>query len=81
MGSFSIWHWLVVLLIILLVFGTRKLRGMGTDLGHAVRNFKDGMKMADDDNNKEEEPLVIEGQMPIADSDENTAAAAKKRKH
>jgi len=43
MGTFSIWHWLVVLLIVLLVFGTRKLRNMGGDLGNAVKNFKDAM--------------------------------------
>jgi len=44
MGSFSIWHWLVVLVIVLLVFGTKKLRNIGTDLGGAVKGFKDGMK-------------------------------------
>jgi sec-independent protein translocase protein TatA len=44
MGSFSIWHWLIVLLIILLVFGTKKLRNIGADLGGAVRGFKQGMK-------------------------------------
>lgn len=44
MGSFSIWHWLIVLLIVLLIFGTKKLRNMGSDLGGAVRNFKDAMK-------------------------------------
>ena len=44
MGSFSIWHWLIVLLIVLLVFGTKKLRNMGTDLGGAVKNFKDAVK-------------------------------------
>jgi sec-independent protein translocase protein TatA len=44
MGSFSIWHWLVVLVIVLLVFGTKKLRNMGQDLGGAVKGFKDGMK-------------------------------------
>ncbi len=44
MGSFSIWHWLIVLLIVLLIFGTKKLRNMGTDLGGAVKGFKDGMK-------------------------------------
>jgi len=43
MGSFSIWHWLIVLLIIALVFGTKKLRNMGEDLGGAVRGFKKGM--------------------------------------
>lgn len=44
MGSFSIWHWLVVLLIVVLVFGTKKLKNIGGDLGGAVKGFKDGMK-------------------------------------
>lgn len=44
MGSFSIWHWLVVLLIVVLVFGTKKLKNIGSDLGGAVKGFKDGMK-------------------------------------
>lgn len=44
MGSFSIWHWLVVLVIIVLVFGTKKLGSVGKDLGSAVKGFKDGLK-------------------------------------
>ena len=44
MGSFSIWHWLIVLVIVMLVFGTKKLRNIGSDLGGAVRGFKDGIK-------------------------------------
>ena len=44
MGSFSIWHWAIVLLIVVMVFGTKKLRNMGGDLGGAVKGFKDGMK-------------------------------------
>jgi sec-independent protein translocase protein TatA len=44
MGSLSIWHWLIVLLIVALVFGTKKLRNIGTDLGSAVKGFKEGMK-------------------------------------
>lgn len=47
MGSFSIWHWLVVLVIVVLVFGTKKLRNVGQDLGGAVKGFKEGMKEAD----------------------------------
>jgi sec-independent protein translocase protein TatA len=43
MGSFSIWHWLIVLLIVVLVFGTKKLRNVGSDVGGAVKNFKDAM--------------------------------------
>ena len=46
MGSFSIWHWLIVLVIVALVFGTKKLRNMGEDLGGAVKGFKKGMKDA-----------------------------------
>jgi sec-independent protein translocase protein TatA len=44
MGTFSIWHWLVVLVIVLLVFGTKKLKNLGSDLGGAVKGFKDGVK-------------------------------------
>ena len=44
MGSLSIWHWLIVLLIVVLVFGTKKLKNIGQDLGGAVKGFKDGMK-------------------------------------
>jgi len=44
MGSFSIWHWLIVLVIVMLVFGTKKLGNIGQDLGKAVKGFKDGMK-------------------------------------
>jgi sec-independent protein translocase protein TatA len=44
MGSFSIWHWLIVLVIVMLVFGTKKIGNMGSDLGKAVKGFKDGMK-------------------------------------
>ena len=44
MGSFSLWHWLIVLVIVMLVFGTKKLRNLGSDLGGAVKGFKDGMK-------------------------------------
>ena len=43
MGSFSIWHWLIVLLIVVLIFGTKKLRNIGTDLGGAVKEFKDAV--------------------------------------
>jgi sec-independent protein translocase protein TatA len=44
MGSLSIWHWLIVLLIVALVFGTKKLRNIGEDLGGAVKGFKEGMR-------------------------------------
>jgi len=44
MGSFSIWHWLIVLVIVVLIFGTKKLKNIGSDLGGAVKGFKDGVK-------------------------------------
>ena len=49
MGTFSIWHWLIVLLIVVMVFGTNKLKNIGTDLGSAVKGFKEGMKEASSD--------------------------------
>ncbi len=48
MGSFSIWHWLIVLVVVVLIFGTKKLRNLGTDLGSAVKGFKEGMKTEDE---------------------------------
>ena len=44
MGSLSIWHWLIVLLVVIMIFGTKKLRNMGSDLGGAVKGFKEGMQ-------------------------------------
>ena len=48
MGSLSIWHWLIVLVIVALVFGTKKIGNMGADLGKAVKGFKDGVKGEED---------------------------------
>ena len=68
MGSFSIWHWLIVLIIVMLVFGTKKLRNIGADLGGAVRGFKDGMKEGGSDkpaagNPQKTEANIIEGEI------------------
>ncbi|WP_269533614.1 Sec-independent protein translocase subunit TatA [Chitinimonas sp. BJYL2] len=57
MGSFSIWHWLVVLVIVVLVFGTKKLGNVGKDLGSAVKGFKDGMKGEDETPKVTEKPV------------------------
>ena len=66
MGSFSIWHWLIVLLVVVLIFGTKKLRNLGTDLGGAVKGFKEGMKTEEDSSPKTEIPpgagQTIEGE-------------------
>lgn len=68
MGSFSIWHWLIVLLIVVLVFGTKKLKNIGQDLGGAVKGFKDGMR----DGSAPEQPVppaqqVTSAPAPAAD--------------
>ena len=63
MGSLSIWHWIIVLVIVMMVFGTKKLRNMGQDLGGAVKGFKDGIK---------------EGSAEAGDKATDTASAAAK---
>jgi sec-independent protein translocase protein TatA len=57
MGTFSIWHWVIVLVIVMLVFGTKKLGNIGGDLGKAVKGFKDGVKGSEDD--KEAAPSQV----------------------
>ena len=70
MGSLSIWHWLIVLLIVVMVFGTKKLKNMGGDLGGAVKGFKDGMK--DGSTSADDKPAAPAGQVA------NAAAASEK---
>lgn len=48
MGSLSIWHWILVLVVVVLVFGTKKLGNVGSDLGKAIKGFKDGIKGEED---------------------------------
>lgn len=64
MGSFSIWHWLIVLVIVLLVFGTKKLRNLGSDLGGAVKGFKDGLR----DGQEPETPVPPQTQNQVTSS-------------
>lgn len=59
MGSFSIWHWLIVLLVVVLVFGTKKLGNVGSDLGKAVKGFKDGVK-GEEEAPKAADPKIID---------------------
>ncbi|MDX8379780.1 MAG: Sec-independent protein translocase subunit TatA [Gallionella sp.] len=65
MGSLSIWHWLIVLVVVMLVFGTKKLRNIGGDLGGAVKGFKEGMGSVNDDPAKQvkDEGQTIEGEV------------------
>ncbi len=63
MGSLSIWHWLIVLVIVMMVFGTKKLRNIGSDLGGAVKGFKEGMKSDDDAKQLTADGKTIEGEV------------------
>ena len=76
MGSFSIWHWLIVLLIVVMVFGTKKLKNMGSDLGAAVKGFKDGVKGAGEG----DQPLPPSQQVGATKSDANTVDVETKTK-
>jgi sec-independent protein translocase protein TatA len=75
MGSFSIWHWLIVLVIVMLVFGTKKIGNIGSDLGKAVKGFKDGVK-------GEEEKATQNGvpSQPSQVTDKNTVDVEVKEK-
>ena len=57
MGGFSIWHWMIVLIIVMLVFGTKKLRNIGADLGGAVKGFKEGIKESETVDEAADKPL------------------------
>lgn len=63
MGAFSLWHWLIVLLIVVLVFGTKKLRNMGSDVGGAVNEFKKAMKDSGAEDKPNEAGATIEGEV------------------
>ncbi|RZL08490.1 MAG: Sec-independent protein translocase subunit TatA [Rubrivivax sp.] len=76
MGSLSIWHWLIVLVIVMMVFGTKKLKNMGGDLGSAVKGFKDGMK---DGTAPDQPPSQVTGST-AARTDANTVDVDAKTK-
>ncbi len=78
MGSFSIWHWLIVLLIVVMVFGTKKLKNMGADLGGAVKGFKDGMK--DGAASVDEKPVATQQVSNAAASEKTTIDVEAKQK-
>lgn len=66
MGTFSIWHWLIVLAIVVLVFGTRKLKDMGGDLGGAIKNFKQAMKEGEAEGDKKADDALPQDKTPKA---------------
>jgi len=74
MGTFSIWHWLIVLVVVILVFGTKKLSSLGSDLGKAVKGFKEGIKTPDEEAQEKKE---IEGEVIKTKQDDNTSEKTK----
>ena len=71
MGSFSIGHWLIVLVIVLLIFGTKKLRNLGGDLGGAIKNFKSSMKEGETDAAKHVDQIVNNGDKTDSSTQQN----------
>ncbi len=63
MGSFSLWHWLIVLLIVVLIFGTKKLKNIGGDVGGAVNEFKKAMNEGKVEDTAEKTGTTIEGEV------------------
>ena len=64
MGTWSIWHWLVVLAIVVVIFGTKKMRTLGSDLGAAIKNFKGAMREGEQDENKKPDEVTKAGDGP-----------------
>ncbi|HXH03581.1 MAG TPA: Sec-independent protein translocase subunit TatA [Candidatus Competibacteraceae bacterium] len=82
MGSFSIWHWLIVLAVVLLIFGTKRLRSLGSDLGASIKGFREAMKEGEQkaaaEQGKEQldqntQSRVIEGEVERSKDKQNTA--------
>lgn len=78
MGSFSIWHWLVVLVIVLVIFGAKKLRNVGSDLGAAIRNFKTSMK--EEDEKPKDGPTAEAAKLPDSGRVIDAEVTAKEKK-
>ena len=74
MGGMSIWHWVIVLLVVVLVFGTKKLGNMGGDIGKAVKGFKDGVK------GEEDKPTAVVPPSQVADKTTIDVEAKEKNK-
>jgi sec-independent protein translocase protein TatA len=81
MGSFSIWHWLIVLVIVMLVFGTKKLGNMGSDLGKAVKGFKDGVKGEEEKAAEQNAANVGQSPQQVADKTTIDVEAREKTRH
>ncbi len=77
MGTFSIWHWIIVLVIVVLVFGTKKLRNLGGDLGNAIKGFKDGMKEPETENTTSQSTRINDPIIEVEARKETSTSAFK----
>jgi sec-independent protein translocase protein TatA len=80
MGSMSIWHWLIVLVVVVVVFGTGKLRNAGSDLGKAVKGFKDGVK-GEEEKSSGHAPQTPQSPQQVADKSTIDVDAREKTRH
>ena len=69
MGSFSITHWLILLVVVIIVFGTSKLKNAGKDLGGAVKGFKDAVKEEDKPKIDNHEKTIIAEEVKVEPKD------------
>jgi sec-independent protein translocase protein TatA len=81
MGSLSIWHWVIVLVVVMLIFGTKKISNIGGDLGKAVKGFKDGVKGEEDKANPNASSTAGQPQQQVADKSTIDVETREKTRH
>lgn len=81
MGSMSIWHWVIVLVVVMLIFGTKKISNIGGDLGKAVRGFKDGVKGEEDKANPNATASTTQTPQQVADKSTIDVETRDKSRH
>jgi sec-independent protein translocase protein TatA len=81
MGSMSIWHWVIVLVVVVLLFGTKKLGNVGSDIGKAVKGFKDGVKGEDEKSTVNTTTTTTTVHPPSQVADKSTIDVETREKH
>ena len=81
MGSMSIWHWVIVLVVVMLIFGTKKISNIGGDLGKAVKGFKDGVKGDEDKANAQANAAGTQPPQQVADKSTIDVETREKTRH
>ena len=77
MGSFSITHWLILLVVVVVIFGTAKLKNAGKDLGGAVKGFKEAVKDEETEHSRKNRVLDHKNSTSTSDIDLNTQAGTQ----